>query len=74
MDGGDATVIVTRKVSGRRGSWVKDAVVEAGQHTRNRGLANGRECWRAGEKVDVTCAIKATVHPTAGFPIVLTDC
>jgi hypothetical protein len=29
---------------------------------------------KAGEKVDVTCAIKPTVHPTAGVPIVLTDC
>jgi protein-disulfide isomerase len=27
-----------------------------------------------GEKVDVTCTIKPTVHPTAGVPIVLTDC
>jgi protein-disulfide isomerase len=29
---------------------------------------------KVGEKVDVTCAIKPTVHPTAGVPIVLTDC
>jgi Cu/Ag efflux protein CusF len=29
---------------------------------------------KAGEKVAVTCAIKPTVHPTAGVPIVLTDC
>jgi hypothetical protein len=29
---------------------------------------------KAGEKVDVTCAVKPTVHPTAGVPIVLTDC
>ena len=29
---------------------------------------------KAGEKVNVTCAIKPTVHPTAGVPIVLTDC
>jgi hypothetical protein len=29
---------------------------------------------KAGDKVDVTCAIKPTVHPTAGVPIVLTDC
>jgi hypothetical protein len=29
---------------------------------------------KAGEKVDVTCAIKPTVHPEAGVPIVLTDC
>jgi hypothetical protein len=27
-----------------------------------------------GEKVDVTCTIKPTVHPTVGVPIVLTDC
>jgi len=24
--------------------------------------------------VSVTCAIKPTVHPTAGVPVVLTDC
>jgi hypothetical protein len=29
---------------------------------------------KAGEQVNVTCAIKPTVHPTAGVPIVLTDC
>ena len=29
---------------------------------------------KAGQKVDVTCAIKPTVHPAAGVPIVLTDC
>jgi hypothetical protein len=29
---------------------------------------------KAGEKVAVTCAIKPTVHPTAGVPVVLTDC
>jgi hypothetical protein len=29
---------------------------------------------KSGEKVDVTCTIKPTVHPTAGVPIVLTDC
>jgi hypothetical protein len=29
---------------------------------------------KAGEKVDVTCAIKPTVHPAAGVPVVLTDC
>ena len=29
---------------------------------------------KEGAKVDVTCAIKPTVHPTAGVPIVLTDC
>ena len=29
---------------------------------------------KAGEKVDVTCAIKPTVHPSSGVPIVLTDC
>jgi hypothetical protein len=29
---------------------------------------------KAGEQVSVTCAVKPTVHPTAGVPIVLTDC
>jgi hypothetical protein len=29
---------------------------------------------KAGQRVDVTCAIKPTVHPTAKVPIVLTDC
>jgi NADPH-dependent 2,4-dienoyl-CoA reductase/sulfur reductase-like enzyme len=29
---------------------------------------------KAGQKVDVTCTIKPTVHPAAGVPIVLTDC
>jgi len=29
---------------------------------------------KAGEKVEVTCAIKPTVHPTVGVPLVLTDC
>jgi hypothetical protein len=29
---------------------------------------------KAGERVAVTCAIKPTVHPTTGVPIVLTDC
>jgi Cu/Ag efflux protein CusF len=29
---------------------------------------------KKGDKVDVTCAVKPTVHPTAGVPIVLTDC
>jgi hypothetical protein len=29
---------------------------------------------KAGQKVDVTCAVKPTVHPTAGVPVVLTDC
>jgi hypothetical protein len=29
---------------------------------------------KAGEHVSVTCAVKPTVHPTAGVPIVLTDC
>jgi protein-disulfide isomerase len=29
---------------------------------------------KVGQKVDVTCAVKPTVHPTAGVPIVLTDC
>jgi hypothetical protein len=29
---------------------------------------------KQGEKVDVTCAVKPTVHPTAGVPVVLTDC
>jgi hypothetical protein len=29
---------------------------------------------KKGEKVEVTCAVKPTVHPTAGVPIVLTDC
>jgi hypothetical protein len=28
----------------------------------------------AGEQVNVTCAIKPTVHPQAGVPVVLTDC
>jgi hypothetical protein len=28
----------------------------------------------AGEQVNVTCAIKPTVHPQAGIPVVLTDC
>ena len=29
---------------------------------------------KAGEKVSVTCEVKPTVHPTAGVPVVLTDC
>jgi hypothetical protein len=29
---------------------------------------------KAGETVAVTCEVKPTVHPTAGVPIVLTDC
>ncbi|HVZ22219.1 MAG TPA: hypothetical protein VG871_14205 [Vicinamibacterales bacterium] len=29
---------------------------------------------KVGQKVDVTCAVKPTVHPTAGVPVVLTDC
>jgi hypothetical protein len=29
---------------------------------------------KAGEQVAVTCEVKPTVHPTAGVPIVLTDC
>ena len=29
---------------------------------------------KAGEEVSITCAIKPTVHPQAGVPIVLTDC
>jgi len=29
---------------------------------------------KAGEQVNVTCAIKPTVHPQAGVPVVLTDC
>jgi hypothetical protein len=29
---------------------------------------------KVGEKVEVTCSIKPTVHPKAGVPIVLTDC
>lgn len=29
---------------------------------------------KAGETVAVTCAVKPTVHPKAGVPIVLTDC
>jgi hypothetical protein len=29
---------------------------------------------KVGEKVSVTCAIKPTVHPSAGVPIVLADC
>jgi hypothetical protein len=29
---------------------------------------------KVGQKVAVTCTIKPTVHPTAGVPIVLTDC
>jgi len=28
---------------------------------------------KAGEQVNVTCAIRPTVHPTAGAPVVLTD-
>jgi hypothetical protein len=27
-----------------------------------------------GDKVSVTCVVKPTVHPTAGVPVVLTDC
>jgi hypothetical protein len=29
---------------------------------------------KAGEEVNVTCAVKPTVHPQAGVPVVLTDC
>jgi protein-disulfide isomerase len=29
---------------------------------------------KVGEKVDVTCTIKPTAHPTAGVPALLTDC
>ena len=29
---------------------------------------------KGGEKVSVTCEVKPTVHPTAGVPVVLTDC
>jgi protein-disulfide isomerase len=29
---------------------------------------------KVGEKVDVTCSVKPTVHPTAGVPALLTDC
>jgi len=29
---------------------------------------------KAGDKVSVTCELKPTVHPTAGVPVVLTDC
>jgi hypothetical protein len=29
---------------------------------------------QVGQRVAVTCTVKPTVHPTAGVPIVLTDC
>ena len=29
---------------------------------------------KAGDEVNVTCAVKPTVHPQAGVPVVLTDC
>ena len=29
---------------------------------------------KVGQKVDVTCAVKPAVHPTAGVPVVLSDC
>jgi hypothetical protein len=29
---------------------------------------------KAGQKIDVTCAVKPTVHPKTGMPVVLTDC
>ena len=29
---------------------------------------------KAGEQVEITCSVKPTVHPTAGVPIVVTDC
>ena len=29
---------------------------------------------KAGEKVNVTCAVKPTVHPAADVPVVVTDC
>ena len=29
---------------------------------------------KAGDEVNVTCAVKSTVHPQAGVPVVLTDC
>jgi hypothetical protein len=29
---------------------------------------------KAGQQVNITCAIKPTVHPQAGVPVVLTDC
>jgi hypothetical protein len=29
---------------------------------------------KAGDEVNVACAVKPTVHPQAGVPVVLTDC
>ena len=29
---------------------------------------------KAGDEVNMTCAVKPTVHPQAGVPVVLTDC